>query len=70
MNMKAEEFLLKRSNELSKKYAGKYIAVVKEEVVAVSRSAVQAYKEAKKKFPKEEIGIFYMPTEEETVTLL
>jgi len=50
--------------------AGKYIAVVGDKVVAVSRSAVQAYKEAKKKYPKEEIGIFYMPTEEETVTLL
>ncbi len=68
--MKAEEFLLKHSQELSKKYAGKYIAVVGDKVVAVSRSAVQAYKEAKKKYPKEEIGIFYMPTEEETVTLL
>jgi len=68
--MKPEEFLLKHSNELSKKYAGKYIAVVGDRVVAASRSAVQAYKEAKKKFPKEEIAIFYMPTEEETVTLL
>ena len=69
--MKAEEFLLKHSQELSKKYAGKYIAVVGDKVVVVvSRSAVQAYKEAKKKDPKEEIGIFYMPTGEETVTLL
>ncbi|RLI73955.1 hypothetical protein DRO97_06565 [Archaeoglobales archaeon] len=68
--MEMQEFLLKYSQELSKKYAGKYIAVVKDEVVAVSRSAVQAYKEAKKKYPEEEIGIFYMPTEEETVTLL
>jgi len=68
--MKAEEFLLKHSNELSKKYAGKYIAVIGDKVVAVSRSAIQAYKDAKKMFPKEEIAVFYMPTEEETVTLL
>lgn len=68
--MEMEGFLLKHSQEFSKKYPGKYIAIVKDEVVAASRSAIHAYKEAKKKSPKEEIGIFYMPREEETVTLL
>ncbi len=68
--MKLEEFLLRHSNEISKNYAGRYIAVVGDKIIAVSRSAVQAYREAKKKFPREEVVIFYMPTEEETVTLL
>lgn len=68
--MKAEEYLLKHSQELSKKYSGKYIAIVDGKVTAVSRSAVQAYKEAKRRFPNKEIGIFYMPTEEETMVLL
>jgi len=68
--MEAHEYLLKHSQELSEKYPGKYIAVVKERVVAASRSAMVAFKEAKEKFPKGEIAIFYMPTDEETVTLL
>jgi len=68
--MKTEEFLLRHSQKLSKEYSGKYIAIVEGKVVAVSRSAVQAYKEAKRKFPDREIGIFYMPTEEETAVLL
>ena len=68
--MEAHEYLLKHSQELSEKYPGRYIAVVKERVVAASRSAMVAFKEAKEKFPKGEIAIFYMPTDEETVTLL
>lgn len=68
--MAVEEYLLKHSNKLSKEYSGKYVAIVEDKVVAVSRSAVQAYKEAKRKFPDKEIGIFYMPTEEETAVLL
>lgn len=68
--MKSYEYLLQHSQELSEKYPGKYLAIVEETIVAASRSAVYVYREAKKKFPKEEIGIFYMPTEEETVTLL
>jgi len=39
-------------------------------VVAASRSAMVVFKDAKKKFPEEKIAIFYMPTDEETVTLL
>jgi len=68
--MEAYEYLLKHSQELSKRYTGKYVVVVRDKVAAVDRSAVQAFKKAKKKFPKEEIGIFYMPRKEEIVTLL
>ena len=68
--MKPHEYLLKHSQELSEEYPGKYIAVVRDRVVAASRSAMVAFKEAKKKFPEGEIAIFYMPTDEETVTLL
>jgi len=68
--MDAHEYLLKHSQELSEKYPGKYIAVVRDSVVAASRSAIVVFKEAKEKFPEGEIAIFYMPTDEETVTLL
>ncbi len=68
--MKPHEYLLKHSQKLSEEYPGKYIAVVRDKVVAASRSAMVAFKEAKEKYPKGEIAIFYMPTDEETVTLL
>ena len=68
--MDAHEYLLKHSQELSEEYPGKYIAVVRNKVVAASRSSMVVYKEANNKFPKEKIAIFYMPTDEETVTLL
>jgi hypothetical protein len=68
--MDAHEYLLKHSQELSEEYPGKYIAVVRNKVVAVSRSSMVVYNEANNKFPEEKIAIFYMPTDEETVTLL
>jgi hypothetical protein len=68
--MKPHEYLLKHSQKLSEEYPGKYIAVVRDKVVAASRSAMVAFKEAKEKYPKGEIAILYMPTDEETVTLL
>ncbi len=68
--MDTHSFLLKHSQEWSEKYAGKYIAVVGNELVSVNNSAVNAFKEAKEKFPDKEVCIDYIPTEEETVTLL
>jgi len=68
--MEAHEFLLKHSQELSEKYPGKYLAVVKDDIVAVDRNAFNVFKQAKEKFPGEKIHISYMPTEEELVTLL
>lgn len=50
--MQTQNFLLKRSNELSEKYAGEYIAIVNDKVVAVSKSMAEAYKRAKKEFPR------------------
>jgi len=68
--MEAQEYLLKHSQKLSEEYPGKYIAVVRDRVIVASRSAMVAFTEAKKKFPEGEIAIFYMPTDEETMTLL
>ncbi len=68
--MDAHEFLKKNSKELSKKYPGKYIAVVGEKLAAVNESAYKVFKKAKEKFPDKEVAIFYMPTDEEVVTLL
>jgi hypothetical protein len=69
MSTRQIEYLFKHSEELSK-YAGRCIAVVDRELVAEGKNRLEAYKEAKKKHPKEKIAIFYIPTEEETVPLL
>ncbi|MEM2925757.1 MAG: DUF5678 domain-containing protein [Methanocellales archaeon] len=55
---------------MSKEYPGRYLAIVKNKVVAASRSIIEAYKLAKEAYPEERISLVYMPTEEETVTLL
>ena len=67
---KSYKFLLKHSQELSENYPGKYLAIVDNEVVAVSSSGHDAFEKAKKSYPEKEIYITYMPTDEETVTLL
>jgi len=68
--METQEFLLKHSQEWSKKYPKKYIAIVGDKLVSVNNSAVNAFKEAKEKFPDKEVCIEYIPTKEETATLL
>lgn len=64
------DFLLKNSQKLSEKYAGKYLALVGDKLVAVGKDMVEVYRDAKKKFPRQEISISYMPTDRELVTLL
>ncbi|MFQ6119185.1 MAG: DUF5678 domain-containing protein [Methanosarcinales archaeon] len=68
--MQAQQFLLKHSKELSEKYSGRYLAIVGDDVVAVGKSILEVYRIAKDKFPDRKISLIYMPTEEETVTLL
>ncbi len=68
--MEAYEFLLRHSQEWSKKYPGKYVALVKDKLVAVSDSGLEALKKARKKYPKQKKSIFYIPTKDETVPLL
>ena len=68
--MRSHEYLLKHSQEFSEKYPGKYLAIVDDNVVAVSNSGHDAFEKAKKTCPEKEVYITYMPTDEETVTLL
>jgi len=68
--MEAHEFLLKHSQEWSERYPGKYVALVKDKLVAISDSGLEAFKKVKEKYPKEKKSIFYIPTKDETVPLL
>lgn len=65
-----DNYLLKHSQELSQKYPGKSVAIVDDKLVAVDNSAVNAFRKAKAEFPNEEVCISYIPTQEETVTLI
>lgn len=52
------------------KYPGKYLALVDDEIVSSGDSEFEAYNKAKEKNPDKKISLIYIPTEEETVTLL
>ena len=67
---KEHEWLIKNSGELSKKYPGKYLAIIGETIAAIGATASEAFKLAKEKNPDKKVSIAYIPTAEETVTLL
>lgn len=56
--------------QIPSKYAGKYLALVDEEIVAVGNSYLEVYKNAKKVHPTKLISLDYAPTKRETVTFL
>ena len=68
--MDAQLYLRRHSEELSRKYPGKYIAVVDGKVVAADLSPLAAFNKAKEKAGDKAIAIFYMATDKEMVTLL
>lgn len=68
--MDAQVYLRRHSEEWSRKYPGKYIAVVDGKVVAADISPVAAFNKAKGIAGGKEIAIFYMATDEEMITLL
>lgn len=57
-------WLNQHTPELQDKYGGKWIAVVKQEVVGIGNSAVEAFNEARKKFPDVRPLLDFVPTEE------
>jgi hypothetical protein len=57
-------------SELMEEYSGKYLAIVEDEIVSSGEDEFEAYKKAKAIHPDKEVSLVYVPTEEETVTLL
>ena len=69
--IKTPDYILFHSLELSKKYAGKHIAVVDNKVIAVGKNRLIVYKKAVKNIPQnKKVGIYYLPTKDEIVTAL
>lgn len=69
--IKKENFFLTHSRDMEKKYAGKYIAVVDDKVVAVGCNRLDVYNKATKHIPKDKrVGVFYLPLKDEVLTAL
>ena len=66
LNQEEKDFLWlgKHTPELQEKYAGKWIAVVNEEVVGVGDTATQAYNQSKIRYPDFRPLLDVVPTEE------
>jgi hypothetical protein len=64
------EWFIKHSDELSRKYPGKYLAIIGNAIEGIGETASEAFKLAKKKNPDKKVSIAYIPTIEETITLL
>lgn len=68
--MDAGLYLQEHSRELSRKYPGKYVAVVDGQIVAVDSNALAAYKKAKEIAGDKEVAIFYISSKEEKAILI
>ena len=64
------EYLFKHSQELSRKYSGKCIAVVGDKVVADGRDRIEAYEKARMEYPKDKMGVFYVPNKSDLQLLV
>ena len=65
-----KDFLATNSKQLSKKYPGKYVAIVDNRLAAVGGSNLDVFRKAKKSYPGKMISIAYIPRKDELVTLL
>lgn len=69
--IKKPDYILAHSLRLSKKYAGKHIAVVDNKVIAVGKNRLIVYKKAVKNIPRnKKKGIYYLPSKDEILTAL
>jgi len=63
MTSKAFQWYVSNPEKL-RKYAGKHVAIVGDEIAGAGDSAKEAYDTAKKKFPEESPLLAYIPTGE------
>ncbi len=67
---KDDLWIIKHFSELVEKYAGKYIAVIDEHVVAAGESALDVETEAKRISPGKTPSVLLVPREEDMACLL
>ncbi|UCF08047.1 MAG: hypothetical protein JSW28_10480 [Thermoplasmata archaeon] len=64
------EYLYGHSKELQEKYAGKYVAILGDKIIAVGNTFLTTYKEVEKEFGESLPLIAYIPKEEEELLLI
>jgi len=64
------EYFSRHSQELARRFAGKCIAVVGDKVVADGRDRIEAYEKARKEYPRNKVGVFYVPTKSDLELLV
>jgi hypothetical protein len=68
---KKKSFAFKFAREMARKYTGKFVAVVRDKVVAIGKNRLEVfYKAEKVARPSEKIGVFYFPQKKEMLTAL
>ena len=67
---KDDRWIVEHFSELVTKYAGKYVAVVNETLVAVGTSGKEVEEEARKIEPNKMPSVLRVPREEDMVCLL
>jgi orotate phosphoribosyltransferase-like protein len=60
-------FYIKDAAEINKKYSGKHIAIVDNQVVASGSDPKEVWEQAKKKYPKKEPVLAFVPKEDTLV---
>ena len=69
--IKQSNYVSIHSCELSKKYAGKHVALVDNKIVAIGRNRLEVYKKAIKGIPSnKKVGVYYFPSKDEILTAL
>jgi len=63
-------WIIRHLQEIFEKYHGKHLAIVVEKIIAIGETSLEVFKKAKQSKASGKISIIYIPTEEETVTLL
>ncbi len=67
---KDDLWIVQHFSELVGKYAGKYVAVIDERVVASGESAAEVETEAKRAYPGKSPSVLLIPREEDMACLL
>jgi hypothetical protein len=63
------KFLQEKALELSSQYAGRYVALVGQEIAGAGQTAQEAYEKAKQKYPYREPVLKYFPPTEAALVL-
>jgi len=67
---KDREWIRTHLEELVKEYAGNYVAVLDEKVIAMDKSGVSVREQAKRKYPDKRPSVLRIPREEDFNCLL